>query len=109
MKSFVSKLTALLRQYYVVGGMPAAVDAFAQNAGFAEVRMIQTGIVEGYQRDFAKHAPFALPPGMTEALECATCHCTQCRIRGNVESLLMAALVKRTYFSGCQTCTGGSG
>ena len=47
MKSFVSKLTALLRQYYVVGGMPAAVDAFAQNAGLAEVRMIQTGIVRG--------------------------------------------------------------
>lgn len=77
MKSFAPKVTALLRQYYVVGGMPAAVDVFAQNAGLAEVRMIQTGILEGYQRDFAKHAPYPLLPRMMEAWESVPSHLAQ--------------------------------
>ena len=52
-----SELTSLLRQYYYVGGMPAAVLAFVQQKGVNEVRSIQQQIIQDYRRDFSKHAP----------------------------------------------------
>ena len=52
-----SELTSLLRQYYYVGGMPAAVLAFVKQKGVNEVRSIQQQIVQDYRRDFSKHAP----------------------------------------------------
>ena len=46
-----------LRQYYYVGGMPAAVLEFSQSKNLEEVRNIQKQILFDYQRDFSKHAP----------------------------------------------------
>lgn len=54
---FRSKFEERLRQYYFVGGMPAAVSAFIDNGNLAAVRTIQKGILEAYERDFFKHAP----------------------------------------------------
>ena len=48
---------SLLRQYYYVGGMPAAVLAHTQQKGLQEVRRIQNQIINDYSRDFSKHAP----------------------------------------------------
>lgn len=48
---------SLLRQYYYVGGMPAAVLAFVEQQGLQEVRRIQRQIIADYRRDFSKHAP----------------------------------------------------
>lgn len=50
-------MTSLLRQYYYVGGMPAAVLAHVRQKGLQEVRSIQTQILQDYRRDFSKHAP----------------------------------------------------
>lgn len=47
----------LLRQYYYVGGMPAAVLAFVEQRGLQAVRQIQQQIIRDYRRDFSKHAP----------------------------------------------------
>ena len=47
----------LLRQYYYVGGMPAAVLAHVERNGLLEVRTIQKQIIQDYRRDFSKHAP----------------------------------------------------
>ena len=44
-----------LRQYYFVGGMPAAVQAYIEKEGIQEVRAIQTQILFDYSRDFSKH------------------------------------------------------
>lgn len=52
----------LLKQYYFVGGMPEAVDAFLQNKSFTEVRKIQKGILSAYEQDFSKHAPNDIVP-----------------------------------------------
>lgn len=46
-----------LRQYYFVGGMPAAVRLFVETKDLVEVRNIQKQILFDYQRDFSKHAP----------------------------------------------------
>ena len=46
-----------LRRYFFVGGMPAAVAAFAAGLSLAEVRRIQEAVVNAYQNDISKHAP----------------------------------------------------
>lgn len=51
------KYVDLLRQYYYVGGMPEAVREYVENGELKEVRRIQQEILNGYERDFSKHAP----------------------------------------------------
>lgn len=52
-----AKFEERLRQYYFVGGMPAAVLAFVNDGDLNKVRAIQKSIIEAYERDFSKHAP----------------------------------------------------
>lgn len=52
-----AKFEERLRQYYFVGGMPAAVLAFVNDGDLNKVRTIQKFIIEAYERDFSKHAP----------------------------------------------------
>ena len=75
--SFAPKAIEFLRQYYVVGGMPAAVDAFVQGAELSEVRKIQIDILEGYQRDFAKRVPYRILSRMMQAWESIPSHLSQ--------------------------------
>ena len=51
-----------LKQYYFVGGMPEAVESFAENQDFNEVRQIQKRILAAYEQDFSKHAPNEVVP-----------------------------------------------
>jgi len=52
----------LLRQYYFVGGMPAAVKAYVEGKGLNAVRKEQKLILNDYDRDFSKHAPARAVP-----------------------------------------------
>ena len=54
---FRSQYEDRLRQYYYVGGMPGVVSAFVASGSMEEVRTVQKGILEAYERDFSKHAP----------------------------------------------------
>lgn len=54
---FRSQYEDRLRQYYYVGGMPGVVSAFVASGSMEEVRTVQKGILELYERDFSKHAP----------------------------------------------------
>ncbi|MCM1537694.1 MAG: ATP-binding protein [bacterium] len=51
-----------LKQYYFVGGMPEAVQSFAEEKDFQEVREIQKRILAAYEQDFSKHAPNEIVP-----------------------------------------------
>ena len=51
-----------LKQYYFIGGMPEAVQSFAENKDFNEVREIQKHILAAYEQDFSKHAPNEIVP-----------------------------------------------
>lgn len=51
-----------LKQYCFVGGMPEAVESFAENKDFNEVREIQNRILAAYEQDFSKHAPNEIVP-----------------------------------------------
>jgi len=59
---FRTKYIEWLRQYYYVGGMPAAVVSFAEKKDFVEVRAIQKKILNAYESDFSKHAPVEIVP-----------------------------------------------
>lgn len=45
-----------LREYYLVGGMPEAVDEFVQTNDANLVREVQNEILAAYERDISKHA-----------------------------------------------------
>ena len=53
------ELVGLLRQYYIVGGMPEAVQAYSDGRQLSAVRQIHREIGQSYLLDFAKHASAA--------------------------------------------------
>lgn len=77
MNGLAEKAIPLLRQYYVVGGMPAVVDEFAAGGTLSAARSLQCQILEDYQRDFAKHAPIRIYPRMLEAWNSIPNHLSQ--------------------------------
>lgn len=60
MSPFATMLEGLLRQYYVVGGMPGAVNAYLKGDDFRAAREAQNELLAGYERDFSKHVPSRL-------------------------------------------------
>jgi predicted AAA+ superfamily ATPase len=54
---FSEKLTVYLKQYFIVGGMPAAVADWLDTRDFYSVEKIQHNILTTYDNDFSKHAP----------------------------------------------------
>lgn len=46
----------LYREYLLVGGMPACVNAFLKNKSFLDVGLVQNGILDNYIADMAKYA-----------------------------------------------------
>jgi Predicted ATPase (AAA+ superfamily) len=60
--TFKQEYIDLLKHYYYVGGMPEAVQSFADNRDFNEAREIQGRILAAYEQDFSKHAPNEIVP-----------------------------------------------
>ena len=57
MNAFSDRLAELLKQSYVVGGMPEAVNAYVAEQDVRAARATQLEILNGYVSDFAKHIP----------------------------------------------------
>ena len=55
--TFKGKYIDLLKQYYYIGGMPAVVASFIEDANYEKVRQLQKEILMAYEQDFSKHAP----------------------------------------------------
>ena len=60
--SFKQTYIDALKHYYFVGGMPEAVQSFAESKDFNEIRAIQKRILAAYEQDFSKHAPNEIVP-----------------------------------------------
>jgi uncharacterized protein len=54
--TFGDTFTEMLRQYYFVGGMPEAVQLFAESKDVVGVRRVQYELLKAYDTDIAKHA-----------------------------------------------------
>jgi len=55
--TFHNSIIELLKQYFFVGGMPAAVKKYTETHDFGEVRDVQRTILDSYYADFARHIP----------------------------------------------------
>ena len=62
LRAFHDALVRRLKEYLFVGGMPAAVAAFADTRSFAAARARQLEVLSDYDRDFAKHASKSIVP-----------------------------------------------
>ena len=60
--AFRDRYIDLLKTYYFVGGMPAAVNAYLPKQNLAAVRRVQRRLISDYEQDFSKHAPTAVIP-----------------------------------------------
>lgn len=54
---FHNKLLGFLKYYFIVGGMPEAIDTYLKTDDIEQVRKVQKEILDAYMLDFAKHAP----------------------------------------------------
>lgn len=59
-EAFVEKLQDYLKSYFVIGGMPAAVQKWLDTHDYFEVEDIQRQLLQAYVDDFSKHAPSKL-------------------------------------------------
>jgi len=60
--------TRLYREYLVVGGMPACINALLWNGSFLDVPIVQSGILDNYIADMAKYA------SNTESVKIRACY-----------------------------------
>lgn len=60
--TFKDKYITLLKTYYYVGGMPAAVNAYVNNKDFSDARRVHIRLLSDYEADFSKHAPATIVP-----------------------------------------------
>lgn len=56
---YARPLEHLLKEYYIVGGMPEVVQEYINTHDFKMVQTIQDEILADYADDFSKHAPVA--------------------------------------------------
>lgn len=56
-RTFADRYIHWLKLYYYIGGMPEAVNDYAENGDITSVREIQKQILELYEQDFSKHTP----------------------------------------------------
>lgn len=57
---FAEKLQDYLKSYFVIGGMPAAVQRWLDVRDYFEVEEVQKQLLSAYEDDFSKHAPSTL-------------------------------------------------
>lgn len=56
-KSVNDKMESLVREFMVIGGMPAVVNSFLETNNYGEVHKTQMMILDAYLNDIAKYAP----------------------------------------------------
>ncbi len=54
-KIFESKLIEKLKTYYIVGGMPEAVNSWVNEKDIERINKIQKNILDSYENDFSNH------------------------------------------------------
>ena len=59
---YAAPMEKLLKEYYIVGGMPEAVKTWIETHDFEEVEDTQNEILSDYADDFSKHAPLSEVP-----------------------------------------------
>ncbi|MDR2063843.1 MAG: AAA family ATPase [Candidatus Nomurabacteria bacterium] len=66
---FKNRFIDLLKQYYLIGGMPEVVKDYVANKSFKSARVIQKKILADYKADFGKHVPKSQVPRLNQVWE----------------------------------------
>ncbi|MBP5420797.1 MAG: ATP-binding protein [Bacteroidales bacterium] len=61
-QTMIERMVDCLKIYFIVGGMPKAVDEWVKKRDYNRVSKIQEDILQAYQNDFSKHAPKSIVP-----------------------------------------------
>lgn len=61
-KLYTAPMEELLKNYYIVGGMPEVVKTWIETHDYEEVEEVQKEILDDYADDFSKHAPLTDVP-----------------------------------------------
>lgn len=56
-KLYEESMIQLLKDYYLIGGMPEAVKLWIETKDYNKVSQFQEALIEDYKNDFVKHAP----------------------------------------------------
>ncbi len=64
-ETFEKKLQNYLNYYYIIGGMPEAVQTWLDTKDIEKVEKVQDTILNSYELDFAKHAPLSDTPKLS--------------------------------------------
>lgn len=67
-ETFKGSYIEALKEYYLIGGMPEVVASFAEDRDFRRARIKQNELIEGYRKDYSKHAPALLNARLQEVL-----------------------------------------
>ncbi|OGT27132.1 MAG: hypothetical protein A3I77_00405 [Gammaproteobacteria bacterium RIFCSPLOWO2_02_FULL_42_14] len=65
-ESIHEKCLEYLKYYFLIGGMPEAINIYQETEQFDEVRKVHKDILRAYDLDFLKHAPTHLVIKITE-------------------------------------------
>ncbi len=68
---FHNHLTNFLRNYFLIGGMPACVQAWINNISTEEILRLQLGLIRTYAADFSKYASSAKHKYLKQVFESA--------------------------------------
>lgn len=63
------KALSLVREYMVIGGMPAVVDSYLKTKNFLHVQRLQTSILKTYSDDFGKYANRSQHPYLRQVFD----------------------------------------
>ncbi|MCD4719539.1 MAG: ATP-binding protein [Desulfobacula sp.] len=101
------RLENLIRNYFLIGGMPAAVNAFAGNISMEEIRRLQLGLVRTYAADFSKYASTAKHKYLKQVYESAPRMVGQryrySRVNPNIESKFLKDALQLLCEARCLT------
>lgn len=54
-KAVHEKLLKLIRDYFIVGGMPEVVESYCRSKSYTDARKVQTRLTQGFAADFVKY------------------------------------------------------
>lgn len=101
------RLENLIRSYFLIGGMPASVNAFAGNISMEEIRRLQLGLVRTYAADFSKYASTAKHKYLKQVYESAPRMVGQrykySRVNPNIESKFLKDALQLLCEARCLT------
>lgn len=62
---FASQFSEKLRMYFITGGLPEAVRAWAEERDVGRVQEVLLGLLDAYERDFARHTDPSMFPKLS--------------------------------------------